>query len=141
MGRPLLMGRKTFEAIGRPLDGRDTIVMTRNDAFAPARVHVARSLAAALRCLDERARARDVGEAIVVGGAAVYAALLPFRDRNPPYGSRRRTGGRRVLSGAAADDLAGGVTHLFSGRRAGSAGLHGASLAQGALNLARVIDG
>ena len=79
MGRPLLMGRKTFEAIGRPLPGRETIVMTRNDAFGRRRASTrSQSLAAALRCMDERARAMGVDEAMVVGGADVYAALLPF---------------------------------------------------------------
>ena len=79
MGRPMLMGRKTFEAIGRALPGRETIVMTRDDAWRPpAGVHKAQSLAAALRCMDERARAMGVEEAMVVGGADIYAALLPF---------------------------------------------------------------
>ena len=79
MGRPMLMGRKTWEGIGRPLPGRETIVMTRNDLFRPpSGVHVAQSLAAALRCMDERARAMGADEAMVVGGADVYAALLPF---------------------------------------------------------------
>ena len=79
MGRPMLMGRKTFEAIGRPLPGRETIVMTRNDAWQPPEgVHKVQSLAAALRCMDERAKAMGVDEAMVVGGADVYAALLPF---------------------------------------------------------------
>ncbi len=78
MGRPLVMGRRTFESIGRPLPGRETIVLTRDDAFAPAGVHVAHSLATVLRLADERARAMGVDEAIVAGGADVYAALLPF---------------------------------------------------------------
>ena len=79
MGRPMLMGRKTFEGIGRTLPGRETIVMTRDDAWkAPEGVHKAQSLAAALKCMDERARAMGVDEAMVVGGADVYAALLPF---------------------------------------------------------------
>lgn len=79
MGRPMLMGRKTFQAIGRALPGRETIVMTRDDAWRPPEgVHKVQSLAAALRCLDERAKAMGVDEAMVVGGADVYAALLPF---------------------------------------------------------------
>ena len=79
MGRPLLMGRKTWQAIGRPLPGRETIVMTRDDRFRPAEgVHRVHSLAGALKCMDERAKAMGVDEAMVVGGADVYAALLPF---------------------------------------------------------------
>ena len=79
MGRPLLMGRKTWQSIGRPLPGRETIVMTRDDAFVPpADVHRVHSLAGALKCMDERARAMDVHEAMVVGGADIYTALMPF---------------------------------------------------------------
>ena len=79
MGRPLLMGRKTWQSIGRPLPGRETIVMTRDDTFAaPAGVHRVHSLAGALKCMDERARAMNVHETMVVGGADVYTALLPF---------------------------------------------------------------
>lgn len=79
MGRPMLMGRRTWDAIGRALPGRETIVLTRDDAFAPpAGVHRVHSLSGALKCMDERAKAMGVDEAMVVGGADVYAALLPF---------------------------------------------------------------
>ena len=73
------MGRKTWESIGRPLPGRETIVMTRDDAFQlPEGVHRVHSLAGALKCMDERAKAMGAGEAMVVGGADVYAALMHF---------------------------------------------------------------
>ncbi len=79
MGRPMLMGRKTWASIGRALPGRETIVMTRDDAFVPPDgVHRVHSLAGALRCMDQRAKAMGVDEAMVVGGADIFAALLPF---------------------------------------------------------------
>ncbi len=76
-GRPMLMGRKTFQSIGKLLPGRDTIVLTRDGAFAPDGAWMVHDVSAALRLMGERARALGVDEAIVVGGAAVYAAMLP----------------------------------------------------------------
>lgn len=76
-GRPMLMGRKTFRSIGKPLPGRDTIVLTRDEAFETEGVWAAHDVAGALRLMRERARALGVDEATVVGGAAVYAAMLP----------------------------------------------------------------
>lgn len=75
MGHTLIMGRKTFEAIGRPLPGRRMIVLTRNSAFRPAGATVAPDLAAAL------AMVADEEEAFIVGGADVYHAALPHADR------------------------------------------------------------
>jgi dihydrofolate reductase len=72
MGHPMIMGRTTFESIGRPLPGRTTIVLTRDPGWTPpAGVEVAHSLSAAL----ERARELD-DEVFVVGGAQVYAEAL-----------------------------------------------------------------
>ena len=48
MGKPMIMGRKTYQSIGRPLDGRDTIVLTRQAGFAPKNVHVAATVERAL---------------------------------------------------------------------------------------------
>jgi dihydrofolate reductase len=78
MGRPLIMGRRTYQSIGRPLPGRETIVLTRDDRFMPEGVFIARSLAQAMRLAAERAQAMGVNEVMVVGGADVYEALLPF---------------------------------------------------------------
>ena len=60
-GKPLVMGRKTFESIGRALPGRETIVVTRDPAFAPSGVLVAHNLDAALDLAAERARADGRG--------------------------------------------------------------------------------
>lgn len=75
MGKPIIMGRRTYESIGRPLDGRKNIVLTRDPTFAAEGVEVARSIEEAL------ALAGDVEEAVIMGGADVYAQLLPRADR------------------------------------------------------------
>jgi dihydrofolate reductase len=77
LGKPLIMGRKTFESIGRPLPGRETIVVTRDSAFqAPAGVHVAASPREALELGRARAHAMGANEVILAGGAQLFAALL-----------------------------------------------------------------
>ncbi|MCP3144328.1 dihydrofolate reductase [Pyxidicoccus xibeiensis] len=72
MGHTLVMGRKTYESIGRPLPGRTFIVVTRQRDFAPAGVQVAHSVDAAL----EQARARGDDEVFIAGGAELYAQTL-----------------------------------------------------------------
>ena len=72
LGRPVVMGRRTFESIGRPLPGRHNIVLTRDPAWTAAGATVVGDLAAAL------AAAGDGPEAMIIGGAAVYAAALPL---------------------------------------------------------------
>ena len=57
MGKPLVMGRKTFQSIGRPLPGRETIVLTRDRSFSPEGALVAHSLETALALAEERAEA------------------------------------------------------------------------------------
>jgi dihydrofolate reductase len=75
MGKPILMGRTTFEHIGRPLDGRLNIVLTRNPDFQPEGVQVARSWDDAVRL------AGDVEELMVIGGSEVYRTALPHANR------------------------------------------------------------
>lgn len=75
MGHTLVMGRTTYDSIGRPLPGRTTIVLTRDASWSADGVHVAHSLDAAL------ALAADLpGDVYVAGGATVYAAALPVAD-------------------------------------------------------------
>ncbi len=84
MGRPLIMGRKTFEAIGRPLDGRDSIIVTGNPSKivgALGGVFIAGSIEEALRVAHGRARARGVNEAFVIGGAGIFSQALPHATR------------------------------------------------------------
>lgn len=81
MGKPIVMGRKTFEAIGKPLDGRDNIVVTRDPDFAAPGVDVARSIEAALTIAREKADERGCDEISIIGGAEIYSLTLPFADR------------------------------------------------------------
>ncbi|MEZ5841136.1 MAG: dihydrofolate reductase [Hyphomicrobiales bacterium] len=80
MGKPIIMGRKTFAAIGRPLDGRDNIVITRDPDFAADGVTVAGSIEAALAEARRLAEARGVDEIAVIGGGEIYAATLAGAD-------------------------------------------------------------
>ncbi len=80
-GRPMVMGRKTFDSIGKPLPGRETIVVTRDQAFARDGVHVARSIEDALALGELRAQAMGVDEITVIGGGELYRATLARPDR------------------------------------------------------------
>lgn len=75
LGKPVIMGRKTYDSIGRPLPGRVNIVVTRGDDFSPAGVIVCRSLDEAL------AAASGAEEAMVIGGASFYEQCLPRAER------------------------------------------------------------
>jgi dihydrofolate reductase len=88
MGKPLLMGRKTFESIGRALPGRETIVVTRNHGFDPTRargptkaIHVAHELDAALALAQARAQAMGAEEVILAGGGRLYESLIGRAER------------------------------------------------------------
>jgi dihydrofolate reductase len=79
--RPIVMGRKTYDSIGRPLDRRDNIVVTRRRDFAPPHIHVAASVEDALRLGRKLAHARHAAEIAVIGGAEIFGAALPQADR------------------------------------------------------------
>ncbi|MGA8257955.1 MAG: dihydrofolate reductase [Nocardioides sp.] len=74
LGHTLVMGRTTYEAIGRPLPGRTTVVLTRDKAWSADGVLVAHSMIDALA----QAAMQPEGEVIVAGGAQVYAEALPL---------------------------------------------------------------
>jgi dihydrofolate reductase len=74
MGAPVIMGRKTWDAIGRPLPGRRSIVITRNAHWQAVGAQAAGSLHAAL------ALAASAPKAFVIGGAEIYALALPLAD-------------------------------------------------------------
>ena len=76
LGKPVLMGRKTFESIGRPLPGRRNLVISRNPAYQAEGVEVIDSVEAALALLGE-----GVDELMVIGGGHLYGQLLPRADR------------------------------------------------------------
>lgn len=74
MGKPMLMGRRTFEAIGKPLPGRRTLVLTRDPHFAAAGTETVHGW-------EEALAAAEAEELMVVGGAEIYAMALPHADR------------------------------------------------------------
>jgi dihydrofolate reductase len=74
LGHPVIMGRKTWESLGKPLPGRENIVVTRSPGYDAPGVHVAASLDAALAfCAGQSL-------AFVIGGRELYAAALPQAD-------------------------------------------------------------
>ena len=75
MGHPVVMGRKTFESIGRALPGRDNVVVTRSRDFAAPGCRIVHSLTQAL------ATAAGAEEIFVIGGAEIYALALPLAGR------------------------------------------------------------
>jgi dihydrofolate reductase len=81
LGHPMVMGRKTFESIGRPLPGRTTIVVTRDPSWTRDGVLTAPSLEAAMERSAEIAAADGVEAVMVVGGGEIYSAALPRADR------------------------------------------------------------
>lgn len=74
LGKPILMGRRTFESIGRPLPGRRNLVISRNPDYAPSGVEVFPSVEAALAAVGE------VPEVMIIGGGKLYAQLLERTD-------------------------------------------------------------
>lgn len=75
LGKPVIMGRKTFESIGRALPGRQNIVVTRDASFEALGCDIAHSLEAAVSL------AGDVDEIIIMGGGQLYQAALPMANR------------------------------------------------------------
>jgi dihydrofolate reductase len=81
LNKPLIMGRKTFDSIGRALDQRTSIVVSRSlERVAPG-VVLATSIDAALAFARNDADKRGVNEIIVIGGGDIFAALMPRADR------------------------------------------------------------
>jgi len=81
MGKPLVMGRKTFQSIGRPLGGREIIVLTRDGSFAPEGALVAHSLESALALAEERAAAMRADAVVIAGGGKLYAQSIGRASR------------------------------------------------------------
>lgn len=81
MGRPIVMGRRTFESIGKPLDGRTNIVVTRDPDFASEGVVVAGSLEEAIAAGRAVADRDGVDAVMITGGGQIYAEALPLADR------------------------------------------------------------
>jgi dihydrofolate reductase len=80
MGKPLVMGRKTYESIGRPLPGRETVVVSRNRQFTAPGIHVVEGIDAALSLADMIGRRMGADAIIIAGGATLYAETIAMAD-------------------------------------------------------------
>ncbi|WP_166251882.1 dihydrofolate reductase [Marinobacter salicampi] len=82
MGKPIIMGRKTWDSIGRPLPGRLNIVVSRDPEWpAPAGACAVNSLEAAFRMAEAQAELEGGDEVMVIGGGQIYQEALPQIDR------------------------------------------------------------
>jgi dihydrofolate reductase len=93
MGKPVVMGRRTFLSIGRPLPGRTTIVVSRDEAFAAPGIVVAPSVEAALTVAHGDALRRGAGCIVIAGGADLYAQTMPLAERLDITYVHRQVGG------------------------------------------------
>jgi dihydrofolate reductase len=80
-GHVVVMGRRTYDSVGRPLPNRTNIVITRNAEFAAEGVTIAHGLDEALTAAAADPRGRDHDEVFILGGAEIYRAALPHADR------------------------------------------------------------
>jgi dihydrofolate reductase len=120
LGKPVIMGRKTYESIGKPLDGRDNIVISRDPTFRPDGADVLPTIDLALERARELAMRRGVDEVCVIGGGEIYRAALGAADRiyltrvhaapegdasfSVPGGGAWQETARRALPRSARDD-------------------------------------
>jgi dihydrofolate reductase len=81
MGKPIIMGRNTFESIGRPLPGRVNIVVSRQQGYSPEGVKVVNSLEAAAELAESICLIDGVDEAMIIGGAQIYSQAIGVADR------------------------------------------------------------
>lgn len=81
MGKPIIMGRKTFESIGRPLPGRSNIVVSRDPNLLHEGVQVAGSVDEAVKLAEKIALRDGADEVMVIGGAQLYEHYLPQADK------------------------------------------------------------
>ncbi len=80
-GKAIIMGRKTYDSIGRPLPNRTNIVITRNPDFTAPGIKVVDSLEAAIAMAKEVNLINGVEEVMIIGGASIYESALPIADR------------------------------------------------------------
>lgn len=73
MGKPVIMGRKTFESIGKPLPGRENIIITRDKAYKPEGCIVVYSIEEAIEYVKKK-------DSFIIGGAEIYKEFLPLAD-------------------------------------------------------------
>ena len=81
IGKPVVMGRKTYESIGKPLPDRDNIVVTRQPGYAARGTYIVPSVEASIVLGRELAAERGVDEVAIIGGAEIFRAALPLVER------------------------------------------------------------
>ena len=81
MGKAIIMGRKTFESIGRPLPGRTNIVVSRNPDYQAAGIEVVHDLASAISKAESLSLINGNEEALIIGGSQLYGQALALTDR------------------------------------------------------------
>ena len=103
MGKPLIMGRRTFQSLKKPLDGRDNIVVTTNPDYRPEGTLQAADFDSAVALARICAERRGVDEIAIIGGTAVFEAALPTANRiyktevhGSPDGDARRVRAPKV---------------------------------------------
>jgi dihydrofolate reductase len=81
MGKPVVMGRRTFQSLKKPLDGRDNVVVSRDPQYRPEGATVVGSLGEAMILARALARTGGSDEVMVIGGADIFTAALPLASR------------------------------------------------------------
>ena len=104
MGKPVVMGRKTYLSIGKPLKGRTTIVISRDRNFTAPGIVVAPSLDAALAAARGDALRRNADTIIVAGGADIYAQAMPLATQLAVTHVHKRVDGDAHFPAIAADE-------------------------------------
>ena len=75
MGKPIIMGRKTFESIGKPLDGRENVVLTNNKSYKQAGVKIYNNISEVISDFT------NYDEIFIIGGSEIYALALPLAHK------------------------------------------------------------
>ena len=81
MGKPILMGRNTYESIGKPLPGRPNIIITRNPDYEVEGAHVVNTVEEAFALATQLTSPDEDAEIAVIGGAQIFQKVLPVADR------------------------------------------------------------
>lgn len=81
LGKPVIMGRNTWESLGKPLPGRDNIVITRNSSYSAEGAHIANTLNDAINLATSLASEKNSDEIMIIGGAQIYREALPLVQR------------------------------------------------------------
>jgi dihydrofolate reductase len=81
LGKPVIMGRKTFQSIGKPLPGRANIVITRDSGFALEGIETAHSLQEAINIAGGLASKNGIDEICILGGGEIYRQAIGIADR------------------------------------------------------------